>query len=218
MSTEVTRLREKQRTDRAALDALLDDAHVAHVAVVRADGRPLVVPTACARDGDCLLLHGSTGSPWLRRVAAGAPVSIAVTAFDGLVYARSAFESSMHYRSAVLFGQCMVIDGGEEKTAALDALTDALLPGRVAQLRRPMAKELAATVVLSLPIADVPVPTWSLKVGDGWPDDTAEDVAGPAWAGVVPARITYGPAVNAPDLRIGITAPSSVLRRTGDRT
>ena len=89
-------------------------------------------------------------------------------------------------------------------------LTEALLPGRVAELRRPTAKELAATLVLSLPIETEPMPNWSLKVGDGWPDDPADDVAGPAWAGVVPARIVYGEPRPAPDLRAGITVPASV--------
>lgn len=213
-STAVTRLREKQRTDRAALDALLDEVHIAHVGVVLDDGRPLVLPTAFARNGDQLLLHGSTGSPWLRRAAAGAPVSVAVTAYDGLVYARSAFESSMHYRSAVLFGRCTVLTDRTVKMAALDCITEALLPGRVAQVRRPTAAELAATNVLALPITDAPAPSWSVKVGDGWPEDPAADVTGSAWAGVVPARICYDAPVDAPDLRAGIVAPASAYRAT----
>jgi nitroimidazol reductase NimA-like FMN-containing flavoprotein (pyridoxamine 5'-phosphate oxidase superfamily) len=215
-TTGVTRLPEKQRTGRAALDALLDQVRIAHVATIAPDGGPVVLPTAVARDGDDLLIHGSTGSPWMRRVAAGAPVSVAVTAFDGLVVARSAFESSIHYRSAVLFGACDRIDGRDAKLRALDVLTEALLPGRVAELRRPSAKELAATLVLRLAIETEPAPNWSLKVGDGWPDDFDEDVAGPAWAGVVPARIAYGPPRPAPDLRPGITVPPSVNRFATD--
>lgn len=213
--TTVTRLAEKQRLDRAALDGLLDEVHIAHVGLVDAAGAPVVIPTAAARDGDHLLIHGSTGSPWMRRVAAGAPVSVAVTAFDGLVFARSAFESSMHYRSAVLFGSCARIDDRADKLRALDLLTDALLPGRVGEVRRPTAKELAATLVLSLPIETSPTPNWSLKVSAGWPEDPADDIAGPAWAGVVPARIGYGRPRPAPDLRAGIAAPASVLALDG---
>jgi nitroimidazol reductase NimA-like FMN-containing flavoprotein (pyridoxamine 5'-phosphate oxidase superfamily) len=206
--TAVTRLAEKQRFDRAGLDALLDEIHIAHVGLVDGSGAPLVIPTAVARDGDRVLIHGSTGSPWMRSVADGAPVSVAVTAFDGLVFARSAFESSIHYRSAVLFGVCSRI-AGDDKLRALDVLTEALLPGRVAELRRPTAKELAATLVLGLPIETEPTPNWSLKVGDGWPDDPAEDVAGPTWAGVVPAYIVYGQPLPTPDLRPGISEPAS---------
>jgi uncharacterized protein len=203
-STRITRIPEKGRTDRAGLDQLLDTVHIGHVGLV-VDGLPVVLPTAVARDGDRLLLHGSTGSPWLRAVADGAPVAVAVTGFDGLVVARSAFESSIHYRSAVLFGRCLRLNGPDHRRA-LDVLTEALLPGRVAELREPTNKELAATLVLALPIE-----RWSLKVSAGWPEDPPEDVAGDAWAGVVPARINYGEPLTAPDLRPGIAAPASVL-------
>ena len=130
-------------------------------------------------------------------------MSVAVTSFDGLVFARSAFESSIHYRSAVLFGACSVL-ADDAKSAALDVLTEALMPGRVAEVRRPNRRELAATIVMSLPIE-----TWSLKVSHGWPEDPNEDVTGPAWAGVVPARIAYGAPVSTPDLRDGIDVAAS---------
>ena len=213
-STTVTRLAEKQRLDRGLLDALLDEIHIGHVGVVLEDGGPLVVPTAVARDGDRLLIHGSTGSPWLRRAAAGAAMSISVTAYDGLVFARSAFESSIHYRSAVLFGVCTAVVEPAAKERALDLLTEALLPGRVGELRRPTAKEVAATQVLSLAIETSPVPSWSLKVSAGWPDDPDSDVEGPTWAGVVPARIVYDPPRATPDLRSGIAVPASVIALT----
>jgi nitroimidazol reductase NimA-like FMN-containing flavoprotein (pyridoxamine 5'-phosphate oxidase superfamily) len=202
--TEVTRLREKQSGERAALDALLDEVHVGHLGFTDDAGLPRVIPTAVVRDGDRVLAHGSTGSPWMRRVASGVPVCLAVTASDGLVVARSAFESSIHYRSAVLFGTCTVL-AEQEKLAALDTITDALIPGRVAELRRPNQRELAATLVLALPVAE-----WSLKVSHGWPEDPDEDVAGDAWAGVVPAVHAYGTPRPAPDLRAGIRLPRSV--------
>ena len=209
-NTDITRLSEKQVRARADLDSLLDEVHVGHVGTVDPDGAPLVVPTIVARDGDRLLLHGSTGSPWMHRASAGAPVSVAVTAVDGLVVARSAFESSLHYRSAVLFGRCSVVTDPEDHLRALDRLTEALLPGRVGELRRPNRKELAATRVLSLPIE-----VWSLKVSAGWPDDPPEDVDGPAWAGVVPLRPVHTAPIPAPDLRPGIPVPLSV-RRLGE--
>lgn len=202
--TSVTRLREKQSTDRAVLDALLDAVHVGHVGIVR-DGAPVVFPTAVVRDGDRMLIHGSTGSPWLRALAAGAPASLAVTAVDGLVVARSAFESSMRYRSAVLFGRFTTL-AEPDKAPALDLITDALIPGRVAEVRRATDRELAATLVLALPIA-----RWSLKVSAGWPDDDPADLAGDAWAGVVPTATGYDAPLPAPDLRSGIPVPRSVL-------
>jgi nitroimidazol reductase NimA-like FMN-containing flavoprotein (pyridoxamine 5'-phosphate oxidase superfamily) len=201
-----TRMTERVKTDQAALHQLLADVPVGHVGFVSESGQPFVLPTAIARDGDDVLLHGSTGSRWLRLIATGIPVSLAVTALDGLVVARSAFESSMHYRSAVLFGCCTPL-ADEEKLRALDMLTDALIPGRVAEVRRPNAKELAATLVLRMSVED-----WTIKISAGQPDDPAEDVAGPAWAGVLPLLAHYSDARDAPDLRSGIEVPASVRR------
>jgi nitroimidazol reductase NimA-like FMN-containing flavoprotein (pyridoxamine 5'-phosphate oxidase superfamily) len=203
--TTVTRLRDKQRYERADLDAVLDDATVGHFGIVDAAGRPVVIPTAIVRDGDRVLAHGSTGSPWMRRLADGAPTCLTVTELDGLVVARSAFESSLHYRSATLFGTCSVIEDDADKSRALDLIAEALLPGRTAEIRQPNSREIAATLVLTLPISE-----WSLKISDGWPTDEPEDVAGDAWAGVIPLITSRGDAQPAPDLRAGIEPPPSV--------
>ena len=186
-----------------ALRALVALAPVAHVAFVEG-AQPFVLPVAVAVTDDGLLLHGSTGSRWLTLIGRGIPVSIGITAVDGLVVARSAFESSMHYRSAVLFGRCEPITD-DEKIAALDLLTDTLIPGRVAEVRRPTSKELAGTLVLRCSVAE-----WTLKTSDGWPDDPEEDVAADSWAGVLPARTHYRDALPAPDLRPDIDLPPSV--------
>jgi nitroimidazol reductase NimA-like FMN-containing flavoprotein (pyridoxamine 5'-phosphate oxidase superfamily) len=200
----VRRLPEKQAHDRAALDQVLDAALVAHVGLVGADGAPYVLPMACARDGDVLLLHGSTGSRLLRALADGTPLCATVTRLDGLVLARSAFESSMHYRSAMVLGRGRAL-GGEEKERALDVLVDHLMPGRRAELRRSTAKELAATLVLAVPLAE-----WSVKVSDGPPEDDPADLDAPVWAGTVPLRPAYGEPVPAPDLSPGTEVPGYV--------
>ena len=205
--TTITRLPTMASQDRGQLDRLLDSVHIGHFALVAEDGHPVVLPTAVARDGDRMLAHGSTGSGWMRRLADGAPTSLAVTSFDALVVARSAFESSMRYRSAVIFGQCVPITDPEEKLRALDTVVEALLPGRLAEVRRPTRKELAQTLVLALPITE-----WSLKVSDGWPDDPPQDCTGPAWAGVIPVQVRYRDPIPAPDLRAGIPVPESARR------
>ena len=199
-----TRLAERASTDRAVLDGLLDDVLVGHFALVADDGSPVVIPTAIARDGDRVLAHGSTGSHWMRALAAGAPTALGVTAVDGLVVARSTFESSIRYRSAVVFGRCERLTGKEHQRA-LDVVAEHLLPGRTAEVRPSTRAELAATMVLALPLDD-----WSLKVQEGWPEDEEADVAGDAWAGVVPVRRTFDAPLPAPDLRDGIGVPASV--------
>ncbi len=191
--TRVRRIPEKSVTDRAVLHAVLDAGLVAHVAVVDEEGQPYVVPVAFARDGDCVLFHGSTGSRLFRRLAAGAPTCLTVMLLDGVVLARSAFESSMHYRSAMVLGIATELEG-DDAERALRVISDHLLPGRWDDIRPPSAKETAATLVLSLPLDEA-----SVKISAGPPDDLPEDVDRPVWGGHVPIREVYGEPV--PDER-----------------
>jgi hypothetical protein len=204
----VRRLPEKQVTERASLDAILDAARVAHVGVTDSDGQTYVLPVAFARDGDNLLIHGSTGSRLFRALTAGAPTCVTVTLLDGMVLARSAFESSMHYRSAMMFGSCEVV-GANDVGRCLEVLTEHLMPGRWAELRSPTAKELAATTLLRMPLLE-----WSVKVSDGWPDDPDEDLGEPVWAGVLPIESAFGKPVPTPDLQEHYEPPAYVARWT----
>lgn len=197
MTTDRTQLRrvpEKAATDIAALHAVLDAARVAHVAFVH-DGSPVNIPVASARDGDRLLLHGNTGSRLFRTLAGGAEVCVTVTLLDGMVLARSAFESSMHYRSAMVYGVPVELTAAE-KPAALRAMSEAWMPGRWDTLRPPHPKELASTMVLALALDE-----WSVKISDSAPDDPEADLDEPVWAGVLPIVASYGEPVPAPDLR-----------------
>jgi nitroimidazol reductase NimA-like FMN-containing flavoprotein (pyridoxamine 5'-phosphate oxidase superfamily) len=202
--TAVRRLPEKQLHDRASLDAVLDAGRVAHVAVGDDEGQPYVIPVAYARDGDAVLFHGSTASRLFRGLADGAPTCLTVTLLDGLVAARSVFESSMHYRSAMVLGTAAVLTG-DDKLDALQQVSEHLMPGRWADARQPNRKELAATLVLSLPLDE-----WSVKVSDSPPDDAAEDLDLPVWAGVLPLREVAGEPVPAPDLRGAPPLPAYV--------
>ena len=203
-NTTLTRMRDRAVTERPELDRLLDDVVLAHVAMVDDDGDPVVIPTAIARDGDRILVHGSTGSGWMRRAAAGRPVAVAVTDLNGIIVARSSFESSFRYRSAVLFGTFTRLSG-PDVPRALDVITERFIPGRLAEIRGTRKRELAATMVLSMPIGD-----WSLKTSGSWPTDSPDDIEGSAWAGVVPLRPRAGEPEPAPDLRAGIPVPASV--------
>jgi uncharacterized protein len=193
--TRIRRLPEKQVTDRAALDAILDACRVAHLATSDSSGQPYVIPVAYARDRDHVLVHGSTGSRLFRALAAGVPTCLTVTLLDGLVLARSAFESSMHYRSAMVLGSCESVPD-DDMLRSVEVLTEHLMPGRWAHLRPPTPKELAATTLLRLPLAE-----WSVKVSNGWPDDPLDDLDAPVWAGVLPLRSQFGTPQPAPDLR-----------------
>ena len=204
----VKRIPEKQVFDREVLNALLDDAIVGHVAVVRGD-QPVVLPVGIGRDGDTLLIHGSTGSGIFREMADGRPLSIAVTLLDGLVYARSAFESSIHYRSAVIMGTASVVDG-EDKLKALSILTNHMMPGRWEEVRETTKKELAATLVLRVPLERV-----SVKVSDGGPDEFEDDGDDRSiWAGELPLRVVAGDPVVSELTPEGTPVSPSVIAQT----
>jgi uncharacterized protein len=206
--TSIRRLPELQRRDRADLDAVLDAGIVAHVAIVD-DGQPYALPMAYVRDGDRLLLHGSRASRLVRTLAAGVPACVTVTLLDALVVARSAFESSMHYRSAMVLGRAAPV---ADPLEALARFTDGVLPGRWQEVRATRPQELAATTIVELPILE-----WSVKVSDGDPEDPPEDQELDVWAGVVPLERRYGEPRPSADLRPGIPVPASVERLRGDR-
>jgi uncharacterized protein len=208
--TQVRRLPDKQVHGREALDRLLDAAMVGHVAVVD-DGQPYVLPVAVARDGGRVIIHGSTASRLFRALADGATTCLTVTIVDGLVLARSQFESSMHYRSAMVLGRCEVLEGAD-KAAALLRLTEHLMPGRTADARAASPKELRATTVLALPLTE-----WSVKVSDGPPDDAEADLERPVWAGTLPLQRRWGPPVAAPDLTVDAGVPGYVAEWSADR-
>jgi nitroimidazol reductase NimA-like FMN-containing flavoprotein (pyridoxamine 5'-phosphate oxidase superfamily) len=205
--TRVRRIPEKAVEGRGTVEAILDAGLVAHVGIVDDLGQPFVLPVAYARDGDRLLFHGSTGSRLFRLLADGAPACVTVTLLDGLVLARSAFESSMHYRGVMALGTCTVLEG-DERDDALRLISDHLLPGRWDDIRPPSRKELAATFVLALPLDEV-----SAKVSDAMPDDLPEDLDRPVWGGVIPIRESFGAPV--PDERgAAYPAPAYLERWT----
>lgn len=201
-ATRVRRHAERQSADRSERDAILSQAYVASVACC-VEGEPLVLPLACAPDGERLLLHGSTGSRLVRLASAGALLAVTVTLLDGLVYARSLFASTMNYRSVVAYGRAEVVQGAD-KVAAMRALSEHLMPGRWDEVRPPTARELAATGVLALPLDEC-----SVKVRRGGPSDDDESGAA-VWAGVLPLYTVAGEPQPAATMRPGIPVPGSV--------
>jgi nitroimidazol reductase NimA-like FMN-containing flavoprotein (pyridoxamine 5'-phosphate oxidase superfamily) len=195
--TRVRRVPRRAAYDRATVEAILDEGLVCHLAFV-ADHQPYAIPTAYARIGEYLYVHGSTASRMLR-AAAGSPVCATVTLLDGLVLARSAFHHSMNYRSVVVLGAAEEVSGEEERLAAMRALVERLAPGRWAEIRPPSPQELKATTILRLPLAES-----SAKIRTGPPVDDEEDLTLPCWAGVVPLALAAAPPL--PDA--GVTAPT----------
>ena len=209
------RLRERGRTDRDDLYAVLDAGLVCHLGVV-IDGTPVVLPTGYGRIDGTLFLHGSSANRALL-AADGQEVCVTVTHLDGLVVARAVFHHSMNYRSAVVFGTARLVTGDAERLAALQAVTEQLVPGRWEHARLPTRKELAATAVLSLPLAEA-----SVKIRTGPPKDDPEDYDSDIWAGVLPAALTFGDPLPDPALHAGVGTPGHIRdlaghARAGDR-
>src|SRR5215831_1002662 len=185
MSERTRVVRELQRAvyDREVINAILDEGLVCHVGFT-AEGQTYVIPTMYARVGDAIYFHGSAASRMLRGLASGLNVCVTVTLTDGLVLARSVFNHSMNYRSAVALGNAALVDGPSEKLEALRAFTEKILPGRWKDARQPNEKELKATSILRLPLNEV-----SAKVRAGGVEDDAEDYRLKVWAGIVPLRL-----------------------------
>jgi len=186
--TRVKRLPDRGRHDRQTVNAILDQALVAHVAFEK-DGEPAVLPTAHWRQGDTLYIHGHSKNAMLH-AAKDNPISVCVTMLDSLVLARSGFHHSINYRSVVIFGNAREITDPAEKMEALKVFTDKIAPGRWDEIREPNTQELKATMVLAIPIEEA-----SAKIRTGPPVDDEEDYALPVWAGVVPISQVAGTAV-----------------------
>jgi len=208
----VRRVNDRAAYDRETIDAVLDAALVAHLGFVDR-GQPFVIPTLHARIGDDLYVHGSSAARSLRTLEQGVAVCVTVTLVDGIVLARSVFEHSMNYRSVVVLGVATAVTSDDEKTEALHAFTEKLLPGRWEDARQPTALELKATSVLRVPIDES-----SAKVRDGGPDaEPDEDMALDVWAGHIPLTVTALAPVPAENLRTGIPVPpyATEYRRPG---
>jgi uncharacterized protein len=201
--TKLGRLRERGLTDRRALHDVLDAGLICHLGVV-IDGTPVVLPTGYGRIGETMYLHGSSANRSLG-AAAGAEVCVTVTLLDGLVCARSVFHNSMNYRSAVIYGTARLVTDDAERMNAIEAITEHLIPGRWVNSRRPSKKEMAATAVLALPLAEA-----SVKVRSGGPSDDDEDYALGYWAGVLPITMTVGAPQPDPLLRSDIQVPAHI--------
>ena len=201
---EVRRHPERARYDRETIDAILDEALICHLGVV-IEGEPLVLPTGFGRLGDTLYLHGAASNRSLAAALEGACVT--VTHLDGLVLARSASGHSMNYRSVVVRGRARAVTDPEERRAGLRAVFEHAIPGRWDEVRQPSDREVQATAVIALDLAEC-----SAKVRSGPPLDPASDRPPGVWAGVVPLQMVAGEPRPDPDLGEGIDEAPSVGR------
>lgn len=200
----VKRHDDREVFDREQINALLDSEYVAHVGFIDNDvNEPFVIPMAYARDNDRILLHGSTGSRLMMKIAAGAQLCITVTKLNAIVIAKSAFNSSMNYESVMIFGKAKLLKDAE-KMAAMTAITDVLVPGMSSYARPLKPKEVAGTMIV-----EVPLEKYSAKSRTGGVNDEPEDKELPIWSGVIPLTTLRGAPITAED-SAGIEVPPHI--------
>lgn len=211
--TRVRRAPQKARYDVETVHAIIDAVAFCHVAVAEPGMPPLAMPFLHARCGSTVYLHGSRSNRTLGALVDAERVAVTFTTFEGLRVARTGFHSSVTYRSVVAFGRCRRVDDDEELRAALDAVVEALLPGRTAEIRAPNDRELALTVVVAFEIDEA-----SAKVSKGPTEDDDDDVHSPVWAGDVPLVARYATPIGATDGAMAdgsVPVPESVRRLLG---
>ncbi len=206
--TRIRRVPSRADYSRETIDAILDEALIAHLGF-SIDDQPYVIPTLHARVGDVVYVHGSSASRAIRSLTQGLQACLTVTLLDGLVLPRSAFHHPMNYRSVVVLGPARPVEGPQERLKALEAFTERLVPGRWDEVRGPTPQELKGTRVLAFDLDEA-----SAKVRTGPPVDDDEDYERDVWAGVIPLTLQPGQLTPDPRLTPGIE-PSDAVRSWG---
>ena len=204
-NTRLKRLPKRGSFDQSVIHQIIDEALICHVGFV-IDGQPSVIPTSIVRIENAIFIHGSRVSRMLKHLAEGAPACITVTHLDGLILARSGFQHSANYRSVVVYGNGKLVEK-DRKPAILDAFVEGLVPGRLADVRPISRKELNATSVIEFALTQS-----SAKIRSGGPEDDAADYALPIWAGELPLKQKWGPAIADPKMTMDILVPGYVKR------
>ena len=200
------RLNKRAAYDRATVHAILDDGLVAHAGFADQDW-PMVIPMIYARIDETMYLHGAKAARFAKAMGKGIPICITVTHLDGLVLARSAFHSSVNYRSVVVHGHAKLVTDPEEKIEALTLVTDRIAPGRWDEAREMTDKELKSTSVIAVPIEHA-----AAKVRTGGPIDDDEDYELPIWGGVVPVRQVFDAPQDDGRVASGVEVPQSITQ------
>ena len=202
---KIRQLRENAAYDQETVHEILDAGLVAHVAFVQ-DGAPVVVPMLYGREGETLYLHGARKARVIRLLEETGTACVNVTLLDGLVFARSAFASSMNYRSVTVYGRARLVEDWEDNKHALHFIAECTMPGRWAEVRESHEKEVKMTGVITLEIESA-----SAKISSGLPDDEAEDYDIPIWAGVLPVTTVVGSKIDDDRLLPDVAASEIVL-------
>ena len=207
---KVRQLRELGHYDKSVVHRILDEGLVAHVAFVQ-DGSPVVVPMIYGREGETLYLHGARKARVIRLLEETEQACVNVTLLDGIVIARSTFNSSMNYRSVTVFGQPQFVEDREQKLHGMKIISEHTIPGRWTEVRDSHERELKMAGVIAMDIDAA-----SAKVSAGMPEDEDEDYGISIWAGVLPITATTGQ-LQSDDRMLSDVKPSAAMRALQER-
>jgi len=199
--TQVKKGVHKVCKDESKLYEIIDESLLAHVAIVE-NRVPIVIPMLAWRVKNDVYVHGANNSRLLKTLKRGVETSLTFTLFDGWVLARSAMHHSAHYRSAVVFGVFDVVDENKEKSRILNHFIEQISPNRTDEIRLGNEKELAATLLLKIPLTEA-----SVKIGNQGVNDDLSDMNRPVWAGILPYKTIVGPLESVDDLMDSIETP-----------
>lgn len=207
---KVRQLRELGLYDKAVVHRILDKGLVAHVAFVQ-DGSPVVVPMIYGREGETVFLHGARKARVIRMLEGTEQACLNVTLLDGLVVARSTFNSSMNYRSVTVFGRPRLLEDRDEKLHGMNVISEHTMPGRWAEARDSHEREIKMAGVIAMQIDAA-----SAKISEGMPEDEDDDYDIPIWAGVLPITSRIGQ-LQSDDRLLPDVQPSDAMRALQDR-
>lgn len=170
------------------IHAILDSAYVCHISFVEA-GLPQIIPMTYWRDGEYVYFHSAARGRFAS-VCASSPVALAVTLIDALVLGHSPINHSVNFRSVVVHGQPVMIEGRKEKRSAMHEFFKRTLPGRWEALRSVRDDELDLMSVFQLRLDQV-----AAKVRNEFSDAEDQMPEIPVWTGILPCSTVFRPAV-----------------------
>ena len=168
--------------NKSAVFKLIDDLKLGHMAFNDPESScPVVIPMTFWRVDEHLYFHSLNKSRLDKLISSGSEVSISFAEASEWVLSKSAYHTSVNYRSAVLFCSGVRVESSEEFDIAFKHIIEDIEPGRWRQIRPPNDKERKATALLKLTINEA-----SYKSRSGGPNEEEEDLILPVWNGTLP--------------------------------
>ncbi|WMT50568.1 MAG: pyridoxamine 5'-phosphate oxidase family protein [Ferroplasma sp.] len=170
---------ERSVKDMETAYSIVDQSLLAYVAFTH-EGTVFNIPMAFVRIENYLYFHSSKQGRFYNVLKSGCNVCAEITIIDGIVLAKSAFNTSMRYRSVAVFNSMEEVSVHSEKLRISEALAEKMVPGRWKDCRHPSPEEISATGFLKLSMDVI-----SVKVNTSGPNEKVGDKDLPYWSGII---------------------------------